>query len=56
MEFLLTGMPMSAQLAHEIRLINKVIPNRIKLMDKAKKMADILKNKASLSLRAIKYG
>ena len=54
LEFFLTGKPVSAQRAYELGLVNKVVPEA-ELMSEGLKMAEILKENAPLTLRAIKY-
>lgn len=54
LELMLTGEPMSAQRAYEVGLVNKVVPEA-ELMTEATKWADILRNNAPLTLRAIKF-
>jgi enoyl-CoA hydratase len=56
MEFYMSGKPMSAKRAYELGLINHVTKNKEELMIEATKMAQILRDNAPLSLRAIKYG
>jgi len=52
-ELLLTGKPISAQEAHRIGLINKVVPFS-ELMPAAKAMAETICRRASLAVRAAK--
>lgn len=54
LEFYLTGQPISAQRAYELGLVNKVVPEA-ELMSEGHKMAEILKENAPLTLRALKY-
>ncbi|MFX1325892.1 MAG: enoyl-CoA hydratase/isomerase family protein [Promethearchaeota archaeon] len=56
MEFYLGGQPMSGKRAYEVGLINHVTKNREDLMVEATKMAEILRDNAPLTLKAIKYG
>ena len=56
MEFYMSGKPMSAKRAYEVGLVNHVTKNKEELMVEATKMAEILRDNAPLSLRAIKYG
>lgn len=56
MEFYMSGKPLGAQRAYELGLINGVTKNKEELMKEAIKMAEILRDNAPLSLRAIKYG
>ena len=54
LEFQLTTQPINAQIAFEVGLVNKVVPDT-ELMNEGIKMAEILKANAPLSLKAIKY-
>ena len=56
MEFYMSGKPLGARRAYELGLINGVTKNKEELMVEAKKMAEILRDNAPLSVRAIKYG
>lgn len=56
MEFYMTGKPMSGKRAYEVGLVNRVTKNKEELMIEAIKMAEILRDNAPLTLRAIKYG
>ncbi|MFW9865232.1 MAG: enoyl-CoA hydratase/isomerase family protein [Candidatus Thorarchaeota archaeon] len=56
MEFYMGGQPMSGKRAYEVGLINHVTKNKEELMVEATKMAEILRDNAPLTLRAIKYG
>jgi enoyl-CoA hydratase len=55
LEFHLTGEPVDAHKAYEMGLVNKVVPEA-ELMKEARRMAEILKANAPLTLRALKYG
>jgi len=52
----MSGKPMSAKRAYELGLVNHITKNKEELMVEATKMAEILRDNAPLSLRAIKYG
>lgn len=56
MEFYMSGQPMSGKRAYEVGLVNHVTKNKEELMVEATKMAEILRDNAPLTLRAIKYG
>ncbi len=56
MEFYLSGQPMSGQRAYEVGLVNHLVKDKEELMTEAVKMAEILRDNAPLTLRAIKYG
>jgi enoyl-CoA hydratase len=53
MEMILTGQSISAKEAHEIGLVNKVVPVE-SLMEEAKKMAKEIASKPPISIRAAK--
>lgn len=53
MEILLTGEPISAQEAHRIGLVNKVVP-RAKVMEEALRYAQILAENGPLAVQAVK--
>jgi enoyl-CoA hydratase/carnithine racemase len=53
LEILLTGQRITAQRAFEIGFVNKVVPND-QLMLEAKKMAELIRDNAPLSVRAAK--
>lgn len=55
LEFMLTGKWIDARTACDWGMVNKVVPKG-QHMNEAIKMADILKQNAPLTLRAIKYG
>lgn len=54
LEFHLTGEPITAQRACELGLVNRVVPEA-ELAREGLKLAEMLKENAPLSLRAIKY-
>ncbi|MFW9821713.1 MAG: enoyl-CoA hydratase/isomerase family protein [Candidatus Thorarchaeota archaeon] len=56
MEFYMGGQPMSGKRAYEVGLVNHVTKNREELMAEATKMAEVLRDNAPLTLKAIKYG
>ncbi|MFW9881193.1 MAG: hypothetical protein ACFFG0_49650 [Candidatus Thorarchaeota archaeon] len=48
------GQPMSGKRAYEVGLVNHVTKNKEELMIEATKMAEILRDNAPLTLKAIK--
>jgi enoyl-CoA hydratase len=53
MEMILTGKPITAQEAHRVGLVNRVVPTE-SLMDEAKKIANEIASKPPISIRAAK--
>ena len=54
LEFTMTGEPMSAARAHELGIVNKVVPDE-RVLDEAFRYAGILAENAPLVLEALKY-